>query len=78
MAEELSRKLTMEVRIIIIETVATDLVLVYASCILTISFDASQVSVLKHEKEMLANSERRASDEVRSLSERVHRLQVEC
>lgn len=45
-AEELSRKLSME------------------------------VSVLKHEKEMLINSERRACDEVRSLSERVHRLQA--
>ncbi|XVE53404.1 hypothetical protein DITRI_Ditri03aG0000200 [Diplodiscus trichospermus] len=45
-AEELSRKLTME------------------------------VSVLKHQKEMLANAERRACDEVRSLSERVHRLQA--
>ncbi|XP_059661908.1 nuclear-pore anchor isoform X2 [Cornus florida] len=45
-AEELSRKLTME------------------------------VSVLKHEKEMLSNSEKRAFDEVRSLSERVHRLQA--
>ncbi|KAL8134769.1 nuclear-pore anchor isoform X1 [Apium graveolens] len=45
-AEELSRKLSME------------------------------VSVLKQEKETLMNSEKRASDEVRSLSERVHRLQV--
>ncbi|XVE99034.1 hypothetical protein REPUB_Repub03eG0161700 [Reevesia pubescens] len=35
-----------------------------------------EVSVLKHEKEMLANAERRACDEVRSLSERVHRLQA--
>lgn len=35
-----------------------------------------QVSVLKQEKETLMNSEKRASDEVRSLSERVHRLQV--
>lgn len=35
-----------------------------------------QVSILKHEKEILNNSERRASDEVRNLSERVHRLQV--
>uniref|UniRef100_A0A7N0VHG9 Nucleoprotein TPR/MLP1 domain-containing protein n=1 Tax=Kalanchoe fedtschenkoi TaxID=63787 RepID=A0A7N0VHG9_KALFE len=45
-AEDLSRKLTME------------------------------VSILKHEKEMLSNSEKRACDEVRSLSERVHRLQA--
>lgn len=45
---------------------------------LTIFLDASQVSFLKHEKEMLSNSEKRASDEVCSLSERVHRLQVGC
>ncbi|KAK3006433.1 hypothetical protein RJ639_016814, partial [Escallonia herrerae] len=45
-AEELSRKLTME------------------------------VSILKHEKQMLLNSEKRACDEVRSLSERVYRLQA--
>ncbi|XP_047951702.1 nuclear-pore anchor-like [Salvia hispanica] len=45
-ANELSRKLTME------------------------------VSILKQEKEMLQNSEKRASDEVCSLSERVHRLQA--
>lgn len=36
-----------------------------------------QVSILKQEKDMLVNSEKRASDEVRSMSERVHRLQVE-
>ncbi|KAF4389040.1 hypothetical protein F8388_026769 [Cannabis sativa] len=35
-----------------------------------------EVSVLKHEKEMLVNAEKRALDEVRSLSERVHRLQA--
>ncbi|XP_010260814.1 PREDICTED: nuclear-pore anchor isoform X2 [Nelumbo nucifera] len=35
-----------------------------------------KVSVLKHEKEMLLNSEKRACDEVKSLSERVHRLQA--
>ncbi|XWS16718.1 hypothetical protein CRYUN_Cryun33cG0001800 [Craigia yunnanensis] len=35
-----------------------------------------EVSVLKHEKEMLANAEKRACDEVRSLSERVHHLQA--
>ncbi|KAL8470223.1 hypothetical protein ACS0TY_032908 [Phlomoides rotata] len=35
-----------------------------------------EVSILKHEKEILQNSEKRAFDEVRSLSERVHRLQV--
>ncbi|OVA15206.1 Tetratricopeptide [Macleaya cordata] len=34
-----------------------------------------EVSILKHEKEMLLNSENRASEEVRRLSERVHRLQ---
>ncbi|XP_039055568.1 nuclear-pore anchor-like isoform X2 [Hibiscus syriacus] len=45
-AEECSRKLTME------------------------------VSILKQEKEMLANAEKRACDEVRSLSERVYRLQA--
>ncbi|KAK3218786.1 hypothetical protein Dsin_012756 [Dipteronia sinensis] len=45
-AEELSRKLNME------------------------------VSVLKHEKEMLLNAEQRAAGEVRSLSERVYRLQA--
>ncbi|XVF77755.1 hypothetical protein PTKIN_Ptkin14bG0072200 [Pterospermum kingtungense] len=36
-----------------------------------------EVSILKHEKEMLANAEKRASDEVRALSERVHRVQVD-
>ncbi|KAL5746674.1 hypothetical protein ACOSP7_027820 [Xanthoceras sorbifolium] len=45
-AEELSRKLNME------------------------------VSVLKHEKEMLSNAEQRAAGEVRSLSERMYRLQA--
>ncbi|QCD96134.1 nucleoprotein TPR [Vigna unguiculata] len=45
-AEELSRKLTME------------------------------ISVLKQEKEIISNAEKRASDEVRSLSERVQRLQA--
>ncbi|EOY14280.1 Nucleoprotein TPR, putative isoform 1 [Theobroma cacao] len=35
-----------------------------------------EVSVLKHEKEMLANAEKRACDEVCSLSARVHRLQA--
>nr|XP_027063206.1 nuclear-pore anchor [Coffea arabica] len=45
-AEELSRKLTME------------------------------VSLVKQEKEMLLNAERRAADEIRSLSERAHRLQA--
>ncbi|KAJ4836929.1 hypothetical protein Tsubulata_022036 [Turnera subulata] len=35
-----------------------------------------EVSILKSEKEMLSNAERRACDEVRSLSERVHRLQA--
>ncbi|OMO78493.1 Tetratricopeptide, MLP1/MLP2-like protein [Corchorus capsularis] len=35
-----------------------------------------EMSILKHEKEMLANAEKRACDEVRSLSERVHRLQA--
>ncbi|CAK7326022.1 unnamed protein product [Dovyalis caffra] len=35
-----------------------------------------EVSVLKHEKEILSNAERRACDEVRSLSERVCRLQA--
>ncbi|ONK76779.1 uncharacterized protein A4U43_C03F32060 [Asparagus officinalis] len=34
-----------------------------------------EVSILKHEKEILMNSEKRASDEVRSLSERIYRLQ---
>ena len=68
----------MQVRIVIIETVATYLVLFYASFMLTIFLNTSQVSVLKHEKEMFSNSEKRAFDEVRSLSERVHRLQVGC
>ncbi|KAK7323970.1 hypothetical protein VNO77_27474 [Canavalia gladiata] len=45
-AEELSRKLSME------------------------------LSFLKHEKEVISNAEKRASDEVRSLSERVQRLQA--
>ncbi|KAL2524161.1 Nuclear-pore anchor [Abeliophyllum distichum] len=35
-----------------------------------------EVSVLKNEKEILLNSEKRAFDEVRSLSERVYRLQA--
>ncbi|KAL0009589.1 hypothetical protein SO802_011091 [Lithocarpus litseifolius] len=35
-----------------------------------------EVSVLKQEKEMLSNAEKRACTEVCSLSERVHRLQV--
>ncbi|XP_051134756.1 nuclear-pore anchor isoform X2 [Andrographis paniculata] len=35
-----------------------------------------EVSMLQHEKEILQNSEKRASDEVQSLSERVHRLQA--
>ncbi|XP_020091201.1 nuclear-pore anchor isoform X3 [Ananas comosus] len=35
-----------------------------------------EVSILKHEKEILVNSEKRALDEVRSLIERVHRLQT--
>ncbi|XP_042520099.1 nuclear-pore anchor [Macadamia integrifolia] len=35
-----------------------------------------EVSFLKHEKEVLLNSEKRALDEVRSLMERVHRLQT--
>ncbi|PON44121.1 Nucleoprotein TPR/MLP [Parasponia andersonii] len=35
-----------------------------------------ELSVLKHEKEMLVHAEKRALDEVRGLSERVHRLQA--
>ncbi|CAH9094366.1 unnamed protein product [Cuscuta epithymum] len=35
-----------------------------------------EVSILKHEKEVLLSSEKRASDEVRILSERVQRLQA--
>ncbi|KAL5972514.1 hypothetical protein ACLOJK_039318 [Asimina triloba] len=35
-----------------------------------------EVSVLKNERDILVNSEKRASDEVRSLTERVHRLQA--
>ncbi|GER37546.1 nuclear pore anchor [Striga asiatica] len=35
-----------------------------------------EVTILKHEKEILQSSEKRASDEVRSLSERVYRLQA--
>ncbi|XP_078447741.1 nuclear pore anchor [Wolffia australiana] len=34
-----------------------------------------EVSILEREKEIILNSEKRASDEVQSLSERVHRLQ---
>ncbi|KAJ7982109.1 nuclear-pore anchor [Quillaja saponaria] len=45
-AEDLSRKLTME------------------------------ISILKHEKEIISNAEKRACDEVRSLSERAYRLQA--
>ncbi len=36
-----------------------------------------QVAVLEKEKAMLASAEKRASEEVASLSERVHRLQVD-
>ncbi|KAL3820879.1 hypothetical protein ACJIZ3_006784 [Penstemon smallii] len=35
-----------------------------------------EVSILKNEREILQNSEKRASDEVRSLSERLYRLQA--
>lgn len=35
-----------------------------------------QVSILKHQKEILVNSEKRAMEEVRNLSDKVHRLQV--
>jgi hypothetical protein len=35
-----------------------------------------EVSVLKQEKELLSNAEKRASDEVSALSQRVYRLQV--
>ncbi|KAG0470649.1 hypothetical protein HPP92_017349 [Vanilla planifolia] len=35
-----------------------------------------EVSILKHEKEILVSSEKRASAEVQSLTERVHRLQT--
>ncbi|XP_042438080.1 nuclear-pore anchor-like [Zingiber officinale] len=35
-----------------------------------------EVSILKHEKEIISNSEKRALDEIRNLSERVHRLQA--
>lgn len=35
-----------------------------------------EVSILKDEKDMLLNAEKRASDEVRNLSQRVHTLQV--
>ncbi|XP_062220247.1 nuclear-pore anchor-like [Phragmites australis] len=35
-----------------------------------------EVSILKHEKEILVNSEKRALDEVHGLTERVHRLQA--
>jgi nucleoprotein TPR len=35
-----------------------------------------EVNILKHEKEMLVNAEKRACEEVRSLSERIHRLQA--
>lgn len=42
----------------------------------TRSFLLFQLSILKHEKEVISNAEKRASDEVRSLSERVQSLQV--
>ncbi|XP_057457960.1 nuclear-pore anchor-like isoform X2 [Lotus japonicus] len=35
-----------------------------------------ELSILKHEKEVISNAEKRASDEVRSLSERVQSLQA--
>lgn len=35
-----------------------------------------EVSVLEHEKELLSNAEKRASEEVTQLSDRVHRLQA--
>ncbi|KAK3159063.1 hypothetical protein QOZ80_2AG0145200 [Eleusine coracana subsp. coracana] len=35
-----------------------------------------EVSILKHEKDILVKSEKRASDEVHDLTERVHRLQA--
>ncbi|KAK6133125.1 hypothetical protein DH2020_033164 [Rehmannia glutinosa] len=38
--------------------------------------DLSRKLTIEHEKEILQNSEKRASDEVRSLSERVYRLQA--
>lgn len=37
---------------------------------------AIEISLLKQEKEILSNSEKRALDEIRSLTERVHRLQA--
>nr|XP_029145926.1 uncharacterized protein LOC114924762 [Arachis hypogaea] len=40
------------------------------------SLVVSPLSVLKHENEALSNAEKRASDEVHSLSERVQRLQA--
>ncbi|KAM7250664.1 hypothetical protein ACFE04_022547 [Oxalis oulophora] len=48
---------------------------------LTVAEDLSrklsmEVSMLKREKELLSNAEKRACDEVHSLSERVHRLQA--
>lgn len=48
----------------------------FTSFFLSFSPFRKQMSVLKHEKDILVNSEKRALDEVRSLSERVHRLQV--
>lgn len=43
---------------------------------LTFYLVMKQVSVLRNEKEMLVSAEKRACDEVRGLSQRVHRLQV--
>ena len=37
-----------------------------------------QVNVLEREKELISNAEKRASQELSSLSDRVHRLQVEA
>ena len=88
-AEEHSRKLTMQVSVVFGKLCYSDccqcccLYLMFGklcrsdcSQFFVYTFCSQQVSVLKLEKDMLANAEKRACDEVHSLSERVHRLQV--
>lgn len=73
-AEELSRKLNMEVLSLCYKTTSCVCCLLICGSHFVCCYQ--QVSVLKNEKEMLVNAEKRALDEVRNLSQRVHRLQV--
>lgn len=84
-AEEHSRKLTMEVTGCVYQTVIltvaiykcfANFIILTVTNVAVYTYCFLQVSMLKLEKEMLANAEKRACDEVRALSERVHRLQV--